>query len=119
MFEDKGAQDHHPCALLARLPFGVEVAHAGDLPRVVRIDAVDLCSSPEIEVAGFQSHRNRHVKRCRLGMNMTAIKIAMAAVDARRSFWYSRVEGLRRPIRLGENARSGIIGMVSELPARF
>src|SRR5919106_4869345 len=119
MLEDKGAQNHHPGALFPRLPIGVEVTHPGHLPRAIAIDAANFGSGSEIEIAGVERYGDRDVKRRRLGVHVAAVKIAVATIDARRPFRNACVERLRRAIRLRENPRGGVVGMIPQLFAGF
>src|SRR6476469_3654581 len=50
---------------------------------------------------------------------MTAVKIAVAAIDTRWPFGNTRIVRLRRTVRLEENPGCGIVSVIAKIPARF
>src|SRR4026209_1576448 len=101
MFENERAQNDHARALLAHFPIRIKITDTGDLPRAVAIDPDHFGLSLQIEVTGLEGNWNHGVKRCRFGVNVAAVKIAVAAVDAGGPLCDARVERRRRTIRLG------------------
>src|SRR5207245_1025005 len=104
VFKHKSAQDHHAGSLLANLPVGVEVTHTGHPSHTVAIDAKNFAVCPQVKVAGLDSHGNRGVKRGGLGVHMTAVEIAVTAIQARRTFADARV---KRSGAAARRARAG------------
>jgi len=119
MLEHEGAQNHHAGAQVTHLSFRIEIAYAFDTLIAVGIDAKHLRAGSQIEIAGLERHRNRRVKRRRLGMNVAAVKIAMTAINAGGPFRNARVERLGRTIRPGQNSCCSLVGMITKLPACF
>src|SRR5258705_7608846 len=119
MLEDKRAQDHDASAQFVCLAVGIEITHSRHLLVTVAVDAEYLGSSSEIEVAGFQRHRDHRIECCGLGVHMAAVKIAVAAVNTCRTLGDARIERRGWPIRLGKNSRRGVVRMVTEFFAGF
>ncbi len=101
------------------LPLRIKIAYAGHLPRAIAVDANDFGLSPEIEVAGLERDRDHGIERGRFGVDMAAIKVAVAAVNTSGPLRDPRIKRSRRPIGLRQNAGGSLIRMVSELRACF
>src|SRR4051812_20535761 len=114
MLEDKRAQDHDASAQFVCLAVGIEITHSRHLLVTITVDAKYLGSSSEVEVAGFQRHRDHRVERCGLGVYMTPVKIAVAAVNTGGTLGDARIERRGWPIRLGKNSRGGVVRMITE-----